>query len=77
MEGKGLKEWKLEDHKPKEVPKVAPKTVIKPIIKVVEKSLPVKATNDTFDLDKFAVAVSIAETGGCKKGSALSHKNCF
>jgi hypothetical protein len=29
------------------------------------------------DLDRLAYAVAIAETGGCKKGSAISHNNCF
>ena len=29
------------------------------------------------DLDKLAKAVSIAETGGCTKGSAITHNNCF
>jgi len=31
----------------------------------------------SFDLDKLARSVSVAETSGCTKGSALSVKNCF
>lgn len=32
---------------------------------------------NSLDLDKLARSVSIAETSGCTKGSALSVKNCF
>ena len=36
-----------------------------------------QAVKGTLKLDKLAKAVSVAETGGCLKGSALSVKNCF
>ncbi len=31
----------------------------------------------TLDLDKLAIAVSFAETGGCKDGTAIKRNNCF
>ena len=73
LRGKNLKEWKAEDHIKKPV---VPKTVVKPIIKPVEKSLPTKATNDTFNLDKLAYAIAMAETWDCKKWYGVTHSNC-
>ena len=56
---------------------VVPKTVVKPIIKSVEKSLPTKATNDTFNLDKLSRAVACHETKCGTRWSALTHNNAF
>ena len=73
---KNLKEWKLEDHKPKEVTKVAPKSIIKAQIKPVETRKEEKPTNDIFDVKKLAYAVAVAETWDCAKGYWKTHSNC-
>jgi len=38
---------------------------------------PVKSNVTSLDLDKLAFAVSMAETGGCKDGTAIKRNNCF
>jgi len=73
MRWRNIKEWKYEDH----VKPVEPKPIIKAQNKPVEQRKDEKPTNDTFDLDRFAVAVSHAETGWCTKWAAISHLNCF
>ena len=37
----------------------------------------VEIVSKVLDLDKLAIAVSIAETSGCTKGSGISKNNCF
>jgi len=62
---------RLEALKPKEVVKPTPK---------VEKQLeqPKEVKIDTsYDLDKLAKAVAIAETGNCTKGYGKEYFNCF
>lgn len=44
-----------------------------PVIMKEQEAMP----DATLDLDKLAMAVSHAETGGCKTGMALSKNNCF
>lgn len=36
-----------------------------------------KVKDTPADLDKLAKAVSVAETGGCKDGTAINRRNCF
>lgn len=38
---------------------------------------PIKSNVGSLDLDKLAFAVSMAETGGCKDGTAKKRNNCF
>ena len=38
---------------------------------------PENVPTSSLDLDKLAYAVSMAETGGCKDGTALKRHNCF
>lgn len=53
----------------------APLVIEAPFVPASSSSSSSPAKN--IDLDKLAYAVSIAETSGCMKGSALSHHNCF
>ena len=62
MRGTGMTEKDYLAKIAEPVKPVVPKTVVKPIIKSVEKSLPTKATNDTFNLDKLSRAVACHET---------------
>lgn len=62
-EEKGTKEGRIESPNPKNE---------------VKKDEKIKESISTpLDLDKLAIAVSVAETGGCKDGTALKRNNCF
>lgn len=39
--------------------------------------IPLSERKDDYNLDKLAKAVAVAETGGCKLGSAKTHNNCY
>lgn len=62
---------RLEALKPKKVEKPTPK-----VEKKQEKPKEVKI-DTSFDLDRLARAVAIAETGNCTKGYGKTYNNCF
>lgn len=39
--------------------------------------IPPISSSESYDIDKLAEAVAIAETSGCNRGSGVSHNNCF
>lgn len=61
----------LEKAKDKKPVKVTPKA-IKPVLPIKE----VKIDN-SFDLDRLARAVAMAETNNCTKGYGKTYNNCF
>ena len=78
MRGKGLKEWKLEEHIKKDTPKTVIKAQIKPVEqRKEEKPIQVPQETKPFDLDKFAKAVARHETASCTKWFGKEYNNCF
>lgn len=62
---------RLEALKPKKVENV-PQKVEKPVLAPKEVKI-----DTSYDLDKLAKAVAIAETGNCTKGYGKEYNNCF